>query len=279
MFVKFETSPKMKNIFLATIFSLLTFALQAQQNFKVDGKMCVGSDITFNCTLSPQPETYNWSFGDGTTSVESAVRHSYSAAGNYTVTLSTTHASGDKKESYTLTIYPKPESGFRVDTTSQRTVRTLTDTVTHTFSITHYQWSLGDGSTSDATNTVEHSYAAAGNYTATLLLTDENGCLSDTASQTFYIEPSSLLPNVFTPNNDGQNDYFLIECAGSKLTLEIYNRWGYRVFKRTGTGNIVWDGYNPQGTLVSPGTYYYVITVEEGSTNYDPLNGYITVFY
>ncbi|MBP5666822.1 MAG: gliding motility-associated C-terminal domain-containing protein, partial [Salinivirgaceae bacterium] len=120
---------------------------------------------------------------------------------------------------------------------------------------------------------------APGVYSPSLQTTDKQGC-GLSVIRTLKIEAPSKVPNVFTPNGDGQNDYFMISCnEGSRLKLEIFNRWGYKMFSRSGTENIVWDGYNPQGTLVSPGTYFYVITVEEGTTNYDPLNGYITVYY
>ena len=111
-----------------------------------------------------------------------------------------------------------------------------------------------------------------------MIASDDNGC-ADTTIHSIKVNSSSKLPNVFTPNGDGQNDYFMISANGARLKLEIFNRWCYKMFSRTGTENIVWDGYNPQGTLVAPGSYFYVITVEEGSTDYNPLNGYITVYY
>jgi hypothetical protein len=42
---------------------------------------------------------------------------------------------------------------------------------------------------------------------------------------------------------------------------------------------IVWDGFNPEGTLVKPGVYFYVISVDDSVVNYEPQNGFITIFY
>ena len=73
------------------------------------------------------------------------------------------------------------------------------------------------------------------------------------------------LPNVFTPNGDGVNDYFTpfpfkyVE----KIEMKIYNRWGVLVFETTDP-NIKWDGKDINSKkLVSDGVYYYVCNVYE----------------
>jgi gliding motility-associated-like protein len=61
------------------------------------------------------------------------------------------------------------------------------------------------------------------------------------------------IPNAFTPDGDGKNDIFL---KGNKV--EIVNRWGQKLFE----GSDGWDG-TVDGSLVSPGTYYYIATLPE----------------
>lgn len=70
-----------------------------------------------------------------------------------------------------------------------------------------------------------------------------------------------LIPNAFSPNNDGLNDYFLPalpgDCAVSEFAMEIYNRWGQRIFTsyKPDKG---WDGtYN--GQFADMGSYWYRI--------------------
>ncbi len=75
--------------------------------------------------------------------------------------------------------------------------------------------------------------------------------------------PFYFLPNVFSPNNDGVNDFFRpfpyrfvesVECR-------IFNRWGGLVFETT-DADINWDGTsNDSGEVVSDGVYYYTITL------------------
>ncbi|MFN0276442.1 MAG: Ig-like domain-containing protein [Chitinophagales bacterium] len=92
-------------------------------------------------------------------------------------------------------------------------------------------------------------------------------------------DPASNLeiPNSFSPNGDGYNDYFVIEGLNllSSFNLKIFNRWGDIVFENTDL-NILWDGSSnvksilPTGKLPE-GTYFYVL--QTGGA--DTYQGYI----
>lgn len=94
---------------------------------------------------------------------------------------------------------------------------------------------------------------------------DESGCDSELDSLVMDIKP---IPNAFTPYEvDGKNDFFV-----KGLDLKIINRWGEKLYE----GIEGWDGkYN--GTLVSPGTYYYVIKLSDLKNVITELTGTITV--
>jgi gliding motility-associated-like protein len=93
----------------------------------------------------------------------------------------------------------------------------------------------------------------------------ENGCESkDKAELKMEIKP---LSNAFTPNNDGTNDLFL-----KGLELQILNRWGQELYK----GIEGWDGAF-QGKIVSPGTYFYIVTFKDLNGNETKLNGPVTL--
>jgi len=94
----------------------------------------------------------------------------------------------------------------------------------------------------------------------------QNGaCISD--PKTFSIIASAacylVVPNVFTPNADGNNDYFeLVSHEGiSTLKCSVVNRWGntIRVFD---TPDFKWDGKDESGNLVTEGVYFYTISAE-----------------
>ena len=91
------------------------------------------------------------------------------------------------------------------------------------------------------------------------------------------------LPNVFTPNGDGINDLFtpFMPYSGvTKIEMEIYDRWGKRVF-RTKDPDILWDGTDETTHLPTPdGVYYYgcklYVNTLAGEIYY-LLNGSITL--
>ena len=70
-----------------------------------------------------------------------------------------------------------------------------------------------------------------------------------------------IVPNVFTPNGDGENDIFKPNGTSFEpKSMKIFNRWGQLIFEDYyGTG---WDGRLPSGLKASDGTYLYRITIQ-----------------
>ena len=86
-----------------------------------------------------------------------------------------------------------------------------------------------------------------------------------------------MVPNIFTPNGDGQNDVFRV-LGGNLTSLEVqfFNRWGQEV-ARIERRNQVWDGHTPAGEPLSAGTYFYVLhAIGEAGKVYD-LHGTVTL--
>ncbi|MBK9539070.1 MAG: gliding motility-associated C-terminal domain-containing protein [Flavobacteriales bacterium] len=94
--------------------------------------------------------------------------------------------------------------------------------------------------------------------------------------------PVYTLPNVYTPNNDNTNDFFVpFPYRGVKvIELHIFNRWGQEVFT-TDDPAIGWDGTDQKsGEVVSDGVYFYICTVTFDRLAEDEivqLNGYVHV--
>lgn len=87
----------------------------------------------------------------------------------------------------------------------------------------------------------------------------------------YYVEDVSVvccdcyefIPNIFSPNNDGQNDF--IDFSNMDLVeeiVDIYNRWGNIVFQ-SGVNNRKWGGKDLNGNDCSEGVYYYVFHYAE----------------
>ncbi len=99
-------------------------------------------------------------------------------------------------------------------------------------------------------NGAENTYASSSynNNDTVSVLVNGNGCTSVIDKAVVKVID---FPNAFTPNNDGRNDIFLKD-----YDLVVVNRWGQKMYE----GKDGWDGtYN--GEKVSPGTYYYVVTL------------------
>jgi subtilisin family serine protease len=121
---------------------------------------------------------WNWSFGDGSTSMAQNPTHTYAAGGAYIVTLSVTD-DGGATDSFSDDVTVSndsnkaPTASFTV-TTSELTA-TFTDTSTDSDgSVVSWNWDFGDGSTSTVQNPTR-TYAAGGAYTVTLSVTDDDG--------------------------------------------------------------------------------------------------------
>jgi gliding motility-associated-like protein len=114
---------------------------------------------------------------------------------------------------------------------------------------------------------------------ATVGLVVYNGACSDAASLPIIIkkiDTTSIvkLPNVFTPNGDGENDEFMIFVKNPKtVRLTIFNRWGNPVFEITETAPS-WDG-KINGYLASEGVYFYEYIIETQSGAPMKGNGYV----
>ena len=87
------------------------------------------------------------------------------------------------------------------------------------------------------------------------------------------------IPGAFSPNNDGANDYFVINGIKNypDASITIFNRWGNKVFVSKNGYNNDWDGYNQFGITTKSrelpiGTYFYILDLGDGS---DVIKGYV----
>jgi gliding motility-associated-like protein len=143
-----------------------------------------------------------------------------------------------------------------------------------------FEWDFGDGDTSTGTAPT-HVYTEPGTYVVTLTATD--GDCSASATVVINVvepsnEPSSVrVPNVFSPNGDGQNDTFEVITTGiARLEMQVFNRWGQEVATLE-RANQKWDGRSAAGELLSEGTYFYVLDAEGADGKRYDLTGTITL--
>jgi gliding motility-associated-like protein len=91
-----------------------------------------------------------------------------------------------------------------------------------------------------------------------------------------------VVPNVFTPNGDNQNDLFVIRNVEtwSNGSLQVFNRWGALVYETNDVVNTIWDGTDMNsGTVLADGVYFYMLTVGDADTGWkDSKQGTVTIF-
>lgn len=156
---------------------------------------------------------------------------------------------------------------------------------------THYLWDFGDGTVINVNDEASQSHTYSGNAQIMLIAYDASNCSDttyvDVAVQTCgctdplatnydptavsddgscnFPEPIFNIPNIFTPNGDGDNDYFeFLVTNYSNIEFSIVNRWGNEVYRASGL-NPKWDG-KVDGAIPSDGVYFvtYKITSIKG---------------
>ena len=129
----------------------------------------------------------------------------------------------------------------------------------------NYEWSPSGGLSCSNCPNPTVTLTETTNYSLTV--TDEFGCISNIFTLVTVFPPCSpqrlLLPNVFTPDKDGDNDEFGITAfEGFEMitSIKIFNRWGEKIFEDAGA-EAMWDG-TQKGKAAPMDTYVYVIKVE-----------------
>ena len=194
---------------------------------------------------------WDWDFGDG--SIHSASQnpeHCFSTAGQYSITLTATTDHGciaTFTNVNMVTVFANPVAAFS-PTPNPADVLDPTITMNNQSSsdVNYWHWNFGDNTTlSPTTSSPVHVYSKTdtGSYLATLIVHNANGCY-DTVAHEIFIGPAFtfFIPNAFTPNGDGTNDYFFGSGTGIiKYDLWIFDRWGNMIFHGDAL-NDKWDG-------------------------------------
>lgn len=261
-------------------------------NFKADTLQgCVPLCVAFTNLSTVAGGTIagaSWNFGDGSTSDSLNPHHCYTRPGVYTVSVVVTSNNGCK-DSLTITnyitVYSLPIANFTYSpqpcSILDPTI-TFTDQSTDAYGIVNWFWQFGDGTDSiGVVKDPQHTYADTGWYCVNLKVTNTHGCVDDT-TKCLYIEPFFVIyvPNAFTPNSNGLNDYFTAKGVGIlDFEMWIFDRWGQQIYYTTQM-NPGWDGKVQGGTsgqLAQEDTYVWLIIVHDVFHKEHRLIGRVTL--
>ncbi len=205
-----------------------------------DQEVCPGESVVLDGTTPGA--SYLWS--DGSTGQQQEV----SLPGIYWVAL--TSSCGTDIDSVTIALAPSPmidlgpDRTFCIGTTEMLNAEQAGAT---------YLWS-------DGTTASTYMITEPGDHG--VLVTIGNCAASDQVTIDFEECDFELdLPNVFTPNGNGENDLFTpIRSKGIRaMRTVVQNRWGMEVFS-TNDPLIRWNGKGPNGDPVPDGTYFYLVS-------------------
>ena len=121
-----------------------------------------------------------------------------------------------------------------------------------------YAWDFGDPG-SGASNfgsgqAPTHRFSRPGTFTVRLRMLAADG-REITAQQVVEVKDCANLPNIITPNGDGQNETFTLRgLRAPDWTLRLYNRWGREIYQKEQYDN----SWAAQGQ--ADGVYYYLLT-------------------
>ncbi|RYZ54382.1 MAG: PKD domain-containing protein, partial [Sphingobacteriales bacterium] len=238
-----------------------------------DSVLCEGGAVTY---LGDYLRTGNtgieWDFGDGNLMPnKDQVLHAYDSAGIFSVSLTASYRNCPN-ETFRKDIFIKPYPSIDLgpDTSMCPNGQPMAiGDYKNAGSGATWIWNTGETSPQIA---VRHP----GIYTARVSL---DGCENSDSIEVFkdcYLD----IPNSFTPNGDGINDYFLPRQLLSKgvtgFKMSVYNRWGQIIFETTKIDGRGWDG-NFNDKEQPTGVYVYIIDAFMKDGNREHYQGNVTL--
>ena len=243
-----------------------------------DSVGCLPHCVTFTATAIPGA-TYLWTLGDGSTASGAALEHCYNTVGAFTVSLAVDPGSGcvgTTTRPGLVQVLQPPVAAFNFLPQTDSARVQFTDAST---GATAWNWWFGDaaGSTSNAASP-SFLFPSTGCYPVRLVVQNDAACTDTAIAQVcLTLGDSLMVPNVFTPNADGNNDVFRITGGNlASLDVLVFNRWGQKVahIQRI---HQAWDGRSPAGEILSEGTYFYILHATGQSGRIYDLNGTVTL--
>jgi gliding motility-associated-like protein len=171
----------------------------------------------------------------------------------------------------TLTVAVTQSGGPVISVSPDVTILSGTSTTLSASGGGTYSWNTGDSTSSIVVTPSSNSF-----YLVTV--TDTTGCSASDTVWVFLLEADPctgtsvdeafFIPNAFTPNEDQENDNICLQgitgCI-EEFRIEIYSRWGEKVFESVNK-NFCWDGtYNGEKMNAALFTYYIDVTLLTGN--------------
>ena len=233
--------------------------------------------VSFTDLSTGDPETFEWTFGDGSNSSEQNPMHIYQNAGVFSVSLLVTNKAGmsTKIEDNYITVVSLPNppvaafSAYPMSGNVPLFVQ-FTD-LSSGEDISSWIWDFGDGATSTVQNP-EHTYLTAGIYDVSLTVTNPGGSDTEIISEFITVGPEQLAP--------------IADFTGSPTRGEVPLSVSFIDLSQNNPQEWVWDfgdgsvseEQNPIHIYTDPGTYNVELFVSNpAGMDHKTITNYITV--
>jgi gliding motility-associated-like protein len=237
-----------------------------------------GSLVITGVTGGIPPYTYQWAPGSSSSSSLTSL-----PPGQYALTVSD-HNGCSFTKTYTVTepALVTIDLGPNLTVAAQDSVTIDLTTNVPVQAISSVEWSPYNGETCEGC--LSFDFIATTSATISSMITDTAGCSAEDSMRLTVIVPRIIfIPNVFSPNGDGINDYFTISGRFNLINiaeLNIYDRWGNQLFGKVNLHPGVlaegWDGKFREKDM-QPGVYVYVAKLDYEDGVSETVSGSITL--
>jgi gliding motility-associated-like protein len=221
--------------------------------------------------------SYSWNYSgtgasiNGTTNTVSVDFFANATNGQLTVSGNNVCGNGTSSPGFLISINSPPANGGIIDGSHEvcENNADVAYSVPEINAATSYVWEYSGTGISIPGNTNHVGMYFFNNATSgNLTVYGVNKCGSGSISDNFPIivkscseNPESLgIPNAFSPNGDGINDYFNIRGLTSQSKLLIFDRSGKKLYSTDNYANN-WDGKDENGKILESDTYWYILTI------------------
>lgn len=238
--------------------------------------------FTFSSTTQ-NVTSYNWNFGDGSTSALQNPSHTYSNSGTYNVSLTATNSYGcsNTGTSYGYITVETPLPPAFTSTTNGGCIPVQATFQNQSAFAIDFLWNFGDGSTSAEENPV-HIYTTSGNYTVSLTTTSFTGCSYTTTLNNHIIVGNNPVAN-FSTNNTGSCSATVLFSNQSLNSVSQLWEFGdgttstqqnpSHTYSEAGSFNVTLHSYNSSGCESAKqviNAVQLVLPVANFTANYTP---------
>ncbi len=211
---------------------------------------------------------FYWDLDDNVLSSDSTPTHIYTEPGEYDVTLMIVSVNGcteTKTVDNVVTVYGFPVADFTQSADQVSEFQPIVSFTDNSSDAIFWEWNFGDGSSVSDDPHPTHTYSDSGTYHIQLIVRNAGGCV-DTTYGTVRVESEFTIyvPNSFTPNGDGVNDYFFATGVGIiDYEMWIMDRWGKQIFHSQEQTH-QWDGsYFGNDRSCQSDVYEFIINVHD----------------